>query len=113
MATRTVKERRRAPRSTGKLLTALRCLDGRTVTWSGFARALNLSEGGALLETPDRFQVDQDLSLEFLLNDDQILKVKGVITRITRSKKMYHVAVVFSPINAKAKRLLAKQVDSE
>ena len=113
MAARTVKERRRAPRSTAKLLTAVRRVDKGKVTWSGFARTLNLSETGALLESPDRFRVDQDLSLEFLLDDDKIAKTEGVITRITRSKKMHHLAVNFVKITAKTKRLLVKQIQSQ
>ncbi len=108
-----VKERRKSARSSAKVLVALRCLNRGKVTWSGFARTLNLSETGALLETPDRFHVDQDLSLEFLLDDDKILKVTGVITRLTRSKKMYHLGVTFSKVTARDKRLLAKQVKSQ
>jgi hypothetical protein len=112
MAGKTVKERRRAPRSKAKLLTAVRRVDQGKVTWSGFACTRNLSEAGVLLESPDRFHLDQDLSLEFLVDDDKIVKTEGVITRITRSKKMYHVAVSFSKLTAKARRLIAKQVQS-
>ncbi|HEX9076109.1 MAG TPA: PilZ domain-containing protein [Anaerolineae bacterium] len=112
MAARTVKERRQAPRSAAKLLTAVRRVEKGKVTWSGFACTRNLSEVGALLESPDRFHMDQDLSLEFLLDDDKIVKTEGVIKRITRSKKTYHVAVSFPKLTAKARRLIVKQVKS-
>ena len=106
------KERRRAPRGSALLLTSIRCLEDGVVTWSGFARTLNLSQTGALLESPDRFPVNQVLRLEFLMDNDRILEVEGVVERVSKSKKMYKLAVSFPKLTAKAKRLLEKQVAS-
>ncbi|MBI4785652.1 MAG: PilZ domain-containing protein [Chloroflexi bacterium] len=103
------KERRRAPRGAALLLTSFRCLEKGEVTWSGFARTLNIGESGALLESPDRFRVDQLLILEFLMDNDQLLEIQGVVKRVEKSRNMYQVAVAFPKLTAKAKRLLAKQ----
>ncbi len=106
------KERREAPRAPAYLLVALRRIEDGQVTWTGFARTLNLSVLGVLLETPDKFKVDQNLSLEFLLDENQIARVDGVITRVQKVKKMYHVGIAFSKLNVKTKRLLARQTKS-
>lgn len=105
-------ERRQAPRAPAYLLVALRRVEDGQVAWTGFARTINLSVLGALLETPDKFTVDQNLSLEFLLDEDQIARVEGVVVRVGKVKKMYHVAVAFSKPDAKTKRLLARQMKS-
>ncbi len=106
---KTQPERRRAQRGKLKLLTAYRCLDGETAGLTGFARALNLSEIGTLLESPDPFGVGQKLSLEFLMDNNRILQVDGQVTRVTKHKVFYHVAVDFGTLPASTRRLLMQQ----
>ncbi len=104
-------ERRRAPRRNKlKLLTAYRSLDEGAGKQTGFARALDLSELGALLESPDSFSVGQLLSLEFLLDDNRIVQVEGHVTRQTKRNVFYRVGIQFSPVPAQNRRLLADQV---
>ncbi len=102
-------ERRRATRGKLKLLTAYRCLGGDTDGLTGFARALNLSEVGTLLESPDAFTVGQKLSLEFLMDNNRILQVDGQVTRVTKRKVFYHIAVDFGTLPASTRRLLTQQ----
>ncbi len=106
------KERRNAPRARTLLLAAVRCVENGQVTWTGFARAIDLSILGALLETPDKFRVDQELSIEFLLDEDQIASMDGVVVRVKKVKKIYHVGVKFGKLNVKTKRLLIRQMKS-
>jgi len=103
-------ERRRAPRGKLRLLTAFRCLDGDAVTSTGFARALNLSTVGALIESPDPFGVGQIVELEFLLDNNRVAQVQGQVTRVGKQKSFYHVAVGFGKIPAPTRRLLTRQV---
>lgn len=105
-------ERRQAARATANVLAALRCVENDVVTWTGFARTLNLSVTGALLELPDKMSVGRELSMEFLLDNDEIGKMNAVVTRVDKVKKMYHVAVEFVKLPAKTKRLLARQTKS-
>jgi hypothetical protein len=106
----TYKERRKAARTFVSLLTAFRSAE--ECIASGFARTLNLSQVGALFESPDPFRVDQALSLEFLLDDDRILRVDGIVTRVGETRGMNHIAVAFPELRTDAKNLLAKQVES-
>ncbi len=105
------RERRQKPRSQMNLLVALR-LRERGDGWSGFARTLDLSEVGALLESPDSFREGQVLSIEFLLNEDRVVELQGVITRVTDAKGTHRVAIEFQEIEPAVRRLLARQVKS-
>jgi hypothetical protein len=102
-------ERRKSPRSKTQLLTAYRCLDDDQVTSTGFGRALNLSVIGALVESPDPFPVGQILSLEFLLDNDQLAILHGRVTRIAKNKALYQAAIEFVKPPARARRLIALQ----
>lgn len=103
-------ERRKSPRGMALVLVSIRRMKEDQVIWSGFARTLNLSAAGALIETPDRFKLEEHLSFEFLLDNNQIADVEGDVTRITKSKGMNNLAVEFDKVSAKAKRLIAKQI---
>ncbi len=111
MATTTT-ERRRAPRYLTIVLVSIRRMQEDQVIWSGFARSLNLSASGALIETPDQFKVGEHLSFEFLLDNHKIAAVDGGVMRITKSKGMKNLAIQFDPVPPKTKRLLAKQAKS-
>jgi hypothetical protein len=106
----TSSERRKAPRVTAHLLASFRCIDDGTVTLTGFVRTLNISEEGALLESPDTFKTGQTLALEFLLDYDRMVNVEGRVLRVTRNKEGYRVAVSFTNLTPANRRLLAKQV---
>ncbi len=101
---------RTARRARTKLLTAYRSLAEGVVTASGFARTLNLAETGALIESPDRFQKGQTLSLEFLLDYDRIVRAEGRVTRVSKVKGFYHVSVEFQRVAAASRRLIARQI---
>ncbi len=103
-------ERRKSPRVMTLVLVSIRRMKEDQVVWSGFARTLNLSAVGALIETPDRFKEGEHLSFEFLLNNNQIATVDGDITRINKSKGMNNLAVHFDNPSAKTKRLITKQL---
>jgi hypothetical protein len=106
----TTAERRKSSRVETNVLTSLRDLEDGTVKWSGFARSVNLSTEGVLIESPDPFRVEQVLTLELLLNDDQVVPVRGVVTRVTKSKGINHVAVQFTELSPRAKHLITNQV---
>lgn len=103
-------ERRHARRAKVKLLTAFRSLEASAVLKDGFVRALDLSTLGALLESPDPFVEGQQLSLEFLIDNNRIVQVNGKVNRVTRAEEFYLVAVVFEKLSARAKRLISEQV---
>ena len=105
-------ERRRATRGNLKLLTAFRCLDAGKESHTGFVRALNLSPAGALLESPDKFALGQNLSLELLLDNNQIAQTNGRVTRVSKRDKFYHVAVEFAKVSPRARRLIGQQISS-
>ncbi len=105
-------ERRKKPRVNAHLLASFRCLDKDQVTLSGFVRTLNLSEEGALLESPDPFPIGQLLNLEFLMDYDRVASVEATVNRVTRNKEMYRVAVKFTNLSQANRRLLAKQVSA-
>ena len=94
-----------------KLLVAFRCDDPRAPIQDGFARAVGLSDTGALLELPDLYRVGNEFQLEFLLNDNFIAPVKGTVTRIDKRKDFYEVAVEFSKVTTKVKHLIREQTD--
>ncbi len=100
--------RRSSPRRAARRLVSLRCLEAGKVTWTGFASSLTISAKGALLESPDRFPVDQRLTLEFLMDENQIVQAEGTVSKVTKAKQMYHLAIEFDKLSAQAKRLLAK-----
>ncbi len=101
-------QRRSSARRVTRRLVALRCLEAGKVTWTGFASTLTLTGKGTLLELPDRFAIGQRLELEFLLDENQVVQVEGTVSKVTKAKKMYHLAVGFDKLDAQAKRLLAK-----
>jgi len=92
-----------------KLLTSYRCLRGDAVTATGFGRTRAVSETEALLESPDSFPVGQVLVLEFLLDNDQIAKARGHVTRVNQAKSLFRVQVKFDKLPVKSRRLLARQ----
>lgn len=101
-------QRRSSPRHAIRRLVALRCVEAGKVTWTGFASTVDLSAKGTVVESPDRFPVGQRLALEFLLDEDQVVQAEGTVSKVTKAKKMYHLAIGFDKLNAQAKRLLAK-----
>ncbi len=101
-------QRRSSPRHAVRRLVALRCLEAGQPTWTGFASTVSLGADGTTLELPDRMNVGQNLTLEFLLDENQVVQVEGTVTKITRAKNGFHVAIGFVKPNARAKRLLAK-----
>ncbi len=105
-------ERRKSPRVTAHLLASFRCIEGGSVSNTGFVRTLNISEEGALLESPDEFSIGQILSLEFLLDYDRMVNVEGRVLRVSKNKEGYRIAVTFTNLTSANRRLLAKQVKS-
>ncbi len=103
------KENRRACRRNVKLLVAFRCDDTTAAIQDGFARAVNLSETGALLELPDPYRIGSEFRLEFLLDNNFIAPVKGHIVRIDKRKDFYEVAIEFSKVPTKIKHLILAQ----
>ncbi len=101
-------QRRSSPRHAARRLVSLRCVEAGKVTWTGFASTLDLNAKGTLLESPDRLAVGQRLALEFLLDENQVIQAEGTVSKVTKAKKMYHLAIGFDKLNAQAKRLLAK-----
>jgi len=104
-------ERRRSMRRNVKVLAGFRCHDNDAPIQDGFARAISLSPDGALLELPDLYKVGQEFELEFLLDNNFIAPVKGTIVRISKRKEFYEVAIEFTKVPAKAKRLIEQQTD--
>ena len=105
-----VVERRRAARRNLRLLTAFRCLDAGKESHTGFVRALKLSPVGTLLESADEFAVGQNVSLEFLLDNNRIAQVEGQVAHVGKRKKFYHIAVEFRQVSPKARRLIRLQI---
>ncbi len=103
-------ERRKATRRNVKLLTAFRYLDANQELRSGFVRTLNLSTLGALLESPDAFQVGEQLSIEFLLDNNRIAQADVRVTRVTPRAPFYHIAVEFTRVSTRARRLIEQQI---
>lgn len=103
-------ERRRAKRKSVKLLTAFRYLNADQELRTGFVRTLNLSTVGALLESPDEFKVGEPLSIEFLLDNNRIAQADVRVTRVTKCEPFYHIAVEFTHLSARARRLIEQQL---
>ena len=93
-----------------KVLTAFRCLEGETVTSSGFGRTMDIGDSEVMFESPDVFPVGQVLDLEFLLDNDEVADARGHVTRINKGKGMYRVRVEFDQLPPKSRRLLARQI---
>ncbi len=108
-ATKPVKEQRRSVRKSVKLLVAFRCDDPSVPIQDGFARAVNLSEVGALLELPDLYKVGTEFSLEFLLDNNFVAPVKGVVVRVDKRKDFYEEAIEFIKVPASIRRKLEEQ----
>lgn len=106
-------ERRRSIRHRVKVLAGFRCHDAEAPIQDGFARAISLSAAGALLELPDLYKVGQEFELEFLLDNNFIAPVKGSIVRIAKRANFYEVAIDFTKVPAKAKRLIEKQTGDD
>jgi len=104
-------ERRRSSRRSVKLLTAFRMLEPNPIMKDGFARALSLSKVGAQLETPDHFTRGQKMELEFLLDDNKIARLKGVIVRVDTGKDFNKVSVEFEKVPAKIARWIEQQTE--
>jgi len=103
-------ERRHAPRGNLRLLTAYRCLDAGEESHTGFVRALNLSTVGALLESPDRFTLGQNLALEFLMDNNEIAQTGARVSRVSKRGKFYHIGVAFAQASPRARRLIGIQI---
>lgn len=103
-------ERRRKPREKAHLLSAFRFIEGGDLNLAGFVRTLNVSEAGALLESPDPFPVGQRLALELLLDEDRVIRVDAQVVRVTHSKEAYHIGVAFADLTPANRRLIEKQV---
>ncbi|MCX7838744.1 MAG: PilZ domain-containing protein [Anaerolineae bacterium] len=103
-------ERRKAKRKSVKLLTAFRYLNANQELHTGFVRTLNLSTVGALLESPDEFKVGEPLSIEFLLDNNRIAQADVRVTRVTKEDKFYHIAVEFTRVSTRARRLIEQQI---
>lgn len=103
-------ECRKARRKSVKLLTAFRYLNANQELHTGFVRTLNLSMVGALLESPDEYQVGELLSLEFLLDNNRIAKADARITRVTQADNFYHIAVEFTRVPTRARRWIEQQL---
>jgi len=101
---------RRAYRKNVKLLVGFHCYAPNAPIPDGFARAVSLSETGAMLELPDLYQVGNEFDLEFLFDNDFIAPLKGKIVRIDKRKEMYETAIEFAKVPAKIKRLIEDQI---
>lgn len=105
-------ERRKAKRKSVKLLTAFRYLNANQELCTGFVRTLSLSTVGALLESPDEFKTGEPLSIEFLLDNNRIAPADVRITRVTKEGNFYHIAVEFTRVSTRARRLIEQQVST-
>jgi hypothetical protein len=111
-SSKTLAEQRHSWRKNVKLLVAFRCDDPTAPIQDGFARAVSLSDTGALLEFPDLYKVGNEFQLEFLLDNDFIAPVKGTVVRIDKRKDFYEVAIRFARVPAKIKRVFEEQTNS-
>ncbi len=103
-------ERRRSKRVPVHLLTSYRAKVGKAAA-SGFGRTLNLSVVGVMLESADPFQADQEITVEFLMDNDALLKLRGRVTHVTvNAQGMYLIGIVFENLTTRARELLARQV---
>ncbi len=80
-------------------------------TATGFARTMNLSHVGVMIESPDPMDSGQELALEFLLDNNRVLKLGGRVTHVSPGEKgMQWVGVAFENLTAADKKLLAEQL---
>ncbi|MBI3740289.1 MAG: PilZ domain-containing protein [Chloroflexi bacterium] len=106
------RERRKQKRVETHLLTAYRVKDGKE-TVAGFVRTLNLSLVGVMLETFDPFELEQEVVLDFLMDNNEVLKLRGRVTHISSGDKgIQNVGVVFENLGNQARELLARQIES-
>lgn len=104
-------DRRQRKRVEMNLLACYRVQDGKE-TASGFARTRNLSAIGAMIESSDPFEPGQAVGLDFLLNDNRVLKLRGSVSHTTRTDEGLNlVGVVFENLTTEAKNLLAQQME--
>ena len=103
-------ERRRAPRAETNLLVSYR-EDKSAPSSAGFVRALNLSETGMLLETPDRFNPGEVFAFRVLLDFDHVAEVEGKIAWFDRQDQGLNIAgIEFSNPSGAQKKIIRDQV---
>ncbi|HET9481226.1 MAG TPA: PilZ domain-containing protein, partial [Candidatus Polarisedimenticolia bacterium] len=93
------REKRKADRVSLKSRDIRVMLEGDAGAEPAPARALNISEGGLLLETSRPLQLGQSLELRLLLDDDEI-SLAGQVVRLepkaaVRRRKLYDAGVRF------------------
>ncbi len=80
-------------------------------TATGFVRTLDLSRVGVMIESPDRFESGQELTLEFLMDNDELLKIRGIVSHVTTDAQgMNRVGVIFQNVSARVQELLTRQI---
>ena len=78
---------------------------------AGFVRALNLSDRGMLLETPDLFAPGQTLSFEIMLDFNQIAQVEGKIVWYKQQDKgLNRAGIEFPNLSRAQQKLIEDQV---
>ena len=104
------RERRKQKRVEVHFLTSYRARE-RAATTEGFARTLNLSLVGVMIESPDPLQVGQELTLEFLMDNDAVAKVRGRVLHVTPGRDDLHLAgIIFEAPARRVQELLARQI---
>ena len=104
------KERRIFTRVNANLLVSYR-EENSAPTPAGFVRALNLSERGMLLETPDVFSPGQTLSFDILLDFNHVAQVEGQIVWYKHQDQgLNRVGIEFPNLSRAQKKLIADQV---
>ncbi|MBI3912703.1 MAG: PilZ domain-containing protein [Chloroflexi bacterium] len=105
-------DRRQRKRVEMNLLACFRVRDGKE-TATGFARTRNLSATGVMIESSDSFELEQFVTLDFLMNDNRVLKLRGSVTHLTRTDDGLNlVGIIFENLSTEAKRLLAQQIEA-
>ncbi len=103
-------ERRQTPRVNANLLVSYR-EENSAPSPAGFVRALNLSERGMLLETPDVFSPGQTLSFDILLDFNHVAQVEGRIVWYKHEDKgLNRVGIEFPNLSRAQKKLIVDQV---
>lgn len=101
---------RKMPRAKVQLLTSFRCLDAGKESWTGFVRALSLSETDAVLESPDELIAGQNFVLEFLLDNNRVAPVQAQVTRVEKKGDFYHATLSFAKTSAGTRKMIARQI---
>lgn len=104
------KERRDYPRANANLLVSYR-EENSAPSPAGFVRAMNLSERGMLLETPDIFSPGQTLSFDILLDFNHVAQVEGSIVWYKHQDQgLNHVGIEFPSLSRAQRKLIVDQV---